>query len=154
MAVQPIPAGQDAAIPYICVNDGNAAMAFYKQAFGAKELCRIGMPGGAIGHAELSIGNARIMLADEFPDMGFLGPKTIGGSPVTIHVYVPDVDNFIKTALAAGLKELRPLEDHFHGDRGGKYEDPFGHLWFFSTHIEDVSPEEIERRAAAMFGGG
>ena len=99
MAVPPIPAGQDAAIPYLCVNDGNAAIDFYKRAFGAKELCRVGMPGGSVGHAELSIGNARIMLADEFPDMGFLGPKTIGGSPVTIHVYVPDVDSFIKTAL-------------------------------------------------------
>ncbi len=154
MTVKPIPPEQDAAIPYLCVKDANAAIDFYQRAFGAKELMRIGMPGGAVGHAELTIGNAHIMLADEFPDFGFVSPPTVGGSPVTIHVYVADVDSFIKHALAAGLKELRPLETHFHGDRGGKYEDPFGHTWFFSTHVEDVAPDEIARRAAQMFGAG
>lgn len=152
MAVQPIPPGQDAAIPYFAVRDANAAIDFYQRAFAAQVLTRVGMPNGRIGHAELAIGNARFMLADEFPDMGFLSPESIGGTPVTIHVYVPDVDSFIQTALAAGLKELRGLQNQFYGDRSGSFKDPFGHIWNFATHIEDVPSDEIERRAAAMFG--
>lgn len=154
MAVQPIPTGQEAAIPYIAVKDANAAIDFYRRAFGAKELMRLAMPGGLVGHAEIKIGAARIMLADEYPDYEFLSPPTVGGTPVMIHIYVEDVDRFVKKALAEGLKELRPLETHFYGDRGGKYQDPFGHIWIFSTHVEDVPQDEVERRAAQMFGGG
>lgn len=153
MAVQPIPKDQDAAIPYLAVQGGAQAIEFYQRAFGAKELSRVNMPGGGIGHAELVIGNARFMLADEFPDFNFLAPPSVGGTPVTIHVYVEDVDRFAKHAVREGLKELKAIETHFYGDRGGKYQDPFGHIWSFSTHVEDVSNEEIERRAAEMFGG-
>ena len=154
MAVQPIPQDQDAAIPYLAIQGAGNAIEFYKRAFGARELSRVSMPGGAVGHAEMVIGNARFMIADEFPDFGFLAPPSIGGTPVTIHVYLEDVDSFAKHAIAEGLKELRGIETHFYGDRGGKYQDPFGHIWSFSTHVEDVSNEEIERRAANMFGGG
>lgn len=153
MAVQVIPDGQDAAIPYLCVQNAAQAIDFYRRAFGAKELMRVGMPGGSVGHAEMTIGNARFMLADEFPDFGFLAPPSIGGSPVTIHVYVPDVDGFTKQAIAEGLTVLSAVQTQFYGDRSGKFQDPFGHIWSFATHVEDVSNEEIERRAAQKFGG-
>src|SRR6266540_2035798 len=120
---------------------------------GATERGRMGGPDGKIGHAELAIGDSVIMLADEHPDMAYLGPKSIGGTSVTIHVYVEDSDATFDTAVKAGAKSLRPVEDQFYGDRSGQFEDPFGHRWNVSTHIEDVPPEEMAKRAAAMAGG-
>jgi len=110
--------------------------------------------GGAVGHAEIQIGRTTVMLSDEFPEMGVVSPQTLNGSPVTIHMYVADVDAFTKRAVAAGLAELRPVEDQFYGDRGGKFKDPSGHIWWFASRIEDVSPEEMQKRAAAAFGQG
>jgi PhnB protein len=114
---------------------------------------RLAGPDGKIGHAEIKIGAAPIMLADEFPDMGVLSPQSLGGSPVSIHLYVEDVDALASQAVAAGAKVLRPVEDQFYGDRAGKLEDPFGHVWWIATHKEDVSFEEIQKRAAALYGG-
>lgn len=151
--VKPIPDGYHGAIPYLCCRDAAAAIEFYKQAFGATELMRIGEP-GMIGHAEIKIGSTVVMLADEFPQMGFLSPQAIGGTPVIIHQYVEDVDAFAARAIKAGATVLRPVEDQFYGDRACKLQDPFGHIWGFGTHIEDVSPEEIQRRAKEKFGGG
>ncbi len=150
---KPIPDGYSAATPYLCVKGAAAAIEFYKKAFGATESMRLGMPGGKIGHAEIKIGKAPIMLADEFPEMSVVSPQTLGGSPVTIHLYVEDVDAIAGQAVAAGAKVLRPVEDQFYGDRAGKLEDPFGHVWWIATHKEDVSPEEMQKRATALFGG-
>jgi PhnB protein len=149
--VKPIPEGSGAPTPYLTVNNGAAAIDFYKSVFGAEELMRMAEENGRIGHAELRIGGGIIMVSDEYPEMGVLSPQTVGGSPVAIHLYVEDVDALFARALAAGAKVLRPLEDQFYGDRAGKLADPFGHLWFCATHKEDVSPEEIGRRAQAMF---
>ncbi len=151
---KPIPDGYAGATPYLCVKGAADAIEFYKKAFGATETMRLADPAGKVGHAEIKIGSACIMLADEFPEMGVVSPRTLGGSPVTIHLYVEDVDALAGRAQAAGLKVLRPVADQFYGDRGGKFEDPFGHVWYLATHKEDVAPEEIRRRAAAMFGGG
>jgi PhnB protein len=137
--------------PYLTVRNASAAIDFYKAAFGATEQYRI-EHGGAVGHAELTIGGSMLMLSDEFPEMDVLGPETRGGSAVCLHLYVPDVDAVVARAVAAGAKILRPVEDQFYGDRGGKIVDPFGHVWWFATHKEDVSPEEIKRRAAALYG--
>ena len=152
--VKPIPDGYEGATPYLCIKGAAEAIEFYRKAFGATEILRLADPGGKVGHAEIKIGGATIMLADEYPEMGVVSPKTLGGSPVTIHLYVQDVDALARRAESAGIKVLRPVEDHFYGDRGGKFEDPFGHLWFLSTRKEDVSPEEMKKRAAALFGGG
>ena len=151
-AARPIPEGYGAATPYICVKGAAAAIEFYARALGAKERMRLEAPDGTIGHAEITIGGAHIMLADEFVGMGVLSPKTLGGSPVTIHLYVEDVDAAAESFVAAGGKVIRPVEDQFYGDRGGKLEDPFGHQWWLATHKEDVSPDEVRRRAAALFG--
>lgn len=148
--VKPIPEGYEAAIPYLCVRPASEAIAFYKKAFAADEILRIAHE-GRIGHAELAIGLAKIMLSDEFPEE-VLSPQTIGGTPVMIHLYVEDVDSFTARAVEAGLKILRPVADQFYGDRGGKFEDPFGHRWFIASRKETVAPEELERRAAALFG--
>jgi PhnB protein len=153
MPVKPIPDGYRSVIPYLIVDGAAAAIEFYKTAFGATERLRLGGPGGKIGHAELEIGDSLIMLADEHPEMGARGPRTVGGSPVGIHVYLPDVDAAAARAVAGGAKLTRPVADQFYGDRLGTIEDPFGHIWHISTHIEDVSPEEIGRRAAAMAQG-
>jgi PhnB protein len=150
--VKPIPEGSGAPTPYLTVSNGAAAIEFYKKVFGAEELMRMAEPDGRVGHAELKIGNGIIMVSDEYPEIGVLSPKTVGGSPVAIHLYVEDVDAVFERALAAGASVLRPIEDQFYGDRAGKFADPFGHLWFCATHTEDVSPEEIARRAKAMFG--
>ncbi len=149
----PIPADRAGIQPYLAIKDCAAAIDFYTRAFGAEELFRIAMPGGGIGHAEMKIGPSVVMLSDEYPEMDVLGPESLGGSAVTLSLYVDDVDTFVARAVAAGATVLRPLEDQFYGARAAKLADPFGHLWTFSTQIEDVSPEEMKRRAAALFGG-
>lgn len=152
MAVKPIPDGYPILTPYLIVNDGAAAISFYKTAFGAVERMRLAAPGGGIGHAELAIGDAVVMLADEHPDWGALSPRSVGGTPVGLHLYVGDVDAVVARAVAAGAKLLHAVENKFYGNRNGTIEDPFGHKWYVSTHVEDVSPEEIDRRAAALHG--
>lgn len=150
--VKPIPAGYEGATPYLCVHDAAEAIEFYKKAFGAVELMRMADPSGKVGHAEIKIGGAIIMLSDEFPSMGAVSPKTLGGSPVATLLYFEDVDAVAKRAVAAGGKLTRAVEDQFYGDRSGKLLDPFGHTWWIATHKEDVSPEEMDRRAAALHG--
>ena len=150
--VKPIPDGYHSVTPYLCCKDAAAAIEFYKKAFGAKELMRMDNE-GKVGHAELQIGDSRVMLADEYPEMGFLSPQSVGGSPIMIHLYVEDVDSTANRAVSAGAKVTRPIADQFYGDRGGQLEDPFGHKWYVSTHTEDLTPEEIGRRAAAAKPG-
>lgn len=147
---KPIPEGYHTATPYLVIQGAANAIEFYKKAFGATELMRMSGPGGKVMHAEIKIGDSPIMLSDEFPEMGVRGPKALGGSPVSILLYVEDVDALAKQALAAGAKELMAVQDQFWGDRYGKLEDPFGHVWGIATHKEDVAPEEINKRAAAM----
>jgi PhnB protein len=139
-------------MPYLHVDGARAAIDFYSSVLGAKE--RMSMPGpeGKVGHAELNIGESMIMLADEFPDMGVRGPKSVGGTPVTIHVYVEDVDATMDRAVKSGATVLRPVEDKFYGDRGGEFEDPFGHHWSIATHIEDLTPEQMQERMGQMPG--
>jgi PhnB protein len=146
--VKPIPEGYHTATPYLIVSGAAKALEFYQRAFGARELFRF-PDGDRIGHAEIQIGDSRIMLADEHPDMGARSPRSIGGSPVSIMLYVEDVDAATSQAVAAGAKLQRPVEDKFYGDRSGSIEDPFGHLWHIATHKEDLTPEELGRRAAA-----
>jgi PhnB protein len=146
---KPVPDGYHTATPYLIVKGAAQAIEFYKRAFGATELMRMPQPGGKIGHAEIKIGDSPIMLADESPDVGAHSPQSIGGSPVSIMLYVEDVDTIFSQAVAAGAKVRRPVADQFYGDRTGGIEDPFGHLWYIATHKEDVSPEEMRKRAAA-----
>jgi PhnB protein len=148
--VNPIPKGYEGATPYLVIKGAAKALEFYKKAFGATEIMRIPAPGGKVGHAEIKIGNAIIMLADEFPEMNHRSPQSLGGTPVSIMVYVPDVDTFFKPAVDAGAKALTPVENKFYGDRSGSLEDPFGHQWHFSTHVEDVPPDEMAKRAEAF----
>jgi PhnB protein len=150
--VRPIPEGYEQATPYLSINGAARAIEFYQQAFGATEVLRLAMPDGRIGHAEIRIGRAPLMLADEFPEMGFRAPRTLGGSPVLIHLYVEDVDALAARAVAAGATVKRPVQDQFYGDRSVTLEDPFGHVWSFATHKEDVSPEELRTRHAALHG--
>ena len=147
MAVKKIPDGHNSVSAYLIVNGGERALEFYKKAFGATELFRHRAPDGKIGHAEIRIGDTVVMLADEFPDHDAYAPKKFGGSPVSLHVYVEDVDAVAQQAIAAGAKVKRPVADQFYGDRLGTFEDPFGHTWHLSTHIEDVPPDELDRRA-------
>ena len=147
--IRPIPEGYHSVTPYLTIDGAEGAIAFYKAAFGAKEVMRIAHPDGKIGHAELSIGDSKIMLSDEFPEMGAHGPEKAGGSGVAIHLYVDDVDATAKRATAAGAKTLRPVEDKFYGDRMGTFEDPFGHVWHVATHKEDVPQQELHKRAQA-----
>jgi PhnB protein len=149
---RPIPEGYHSVTPYLIVNDAAGAITFYKKAFGATEVMRMAAPGGRVGHAELKIGDSRIMLADEFPDMGARSPKAIGGTPVSLHLYVEDVDAVAKRASDAGAKEVRPVKDQFYGDRLGTVEDPSGHVWHISTHVEDVPTDELKRRAEQAMG--
>jgi PhnB protein len=148
MAVQPIPDGYHGVTPYLAVKGAADAIEFYKKAFGAVELMRMPGPDGRLGHAEIKIGGAAVMLADEHPEMGHLGPKSRGGATASFLIYVEDVDAQFAQAVAAGGKVLRPLKDQFYGDRSGTLEDPFGHVWTIATHKEDLSPEEMGRRAA------
>ena len=149
MAVQPIPDGYQAVTPYLIVSGASRALDFYTQVFGATELMRMAGPNG-VAHAEIRIGDSVVMLADESPDMGYKGPVALGGSPVSLMLYVTDVDATFQRALAAGAVQQRPVQDQFYGDRSGTLEDPFGHVWTIATHIEDVAPDEIDRRLAAM----
>jgi PhnB protein len=146
--VKPIPDGHNTVSPYLIVDGATRALDFYKQAFGATELFRHVAPDGRIGHAEVRIGDTVIMLADVHPEVGAQGPAHYGGSPVSLHVYLEDVDAVARRAVAAGAKVKRPVADQFYGDRLGTLEDPFGHTWHVSTHIEDVSAAELGRRAA------
>ena len=147
--VKPIPDGHNGVSPYLIVDGAARAIEFYKKAFGATEMFRHVAPGGKVGHAEVRIGDTVIMLADVHPEVDAHGPAHYGGSPVSLHLYVEDVDKIAQQAIAAGAKVKRPVADQFYGDRLGTLEDPFGHTWHVSTHIEDVSPEELDRRAAA-----
>jgi PhnB protein len=150
MAVKPIPDGYPRVTPYLYIDGAAAAIEFYGNVLGATERMRMGGPDGKVGHAELQLGDSVIMLADEHPDMNIRGPKSIGGTAVSLSVYVEDVDAVFAKAIKAGATELRPVEDQFYGDRLGHFEDPFGHHWSVATHIEDVPPAEMEKRAAAM----
>ena len=146
--VKPIPEGYQTAMPYLIIQGAAAALDYYKKVFGATEIMRMAQPDDKIGHAEMRIGDSVIMLADEVP--GHRGPKSLGGSPVSLLLYVEDVDAVVARAVAAGAKLTRAVQDQFYGDRIGLIEDPFGHLWGIATHVEDVSPEEMNRRMAAM----
>ena len=139
--------------PYLFVDGATAAIDYYESVLGAHERMRMSGPDGRVGHAELDIGDAMIMLADENPGMDVRGPRAIGGTATTLHVYVEDADAVFEKAIAAGAKSLRPVEDQFYGDRSGSFEDPFGHRWNVASHVEDVAPEEMKRRMAAMAGG-
>jgi PhnB protein len=149
MAVRFQPESYHSITPYLICRNADAAIDFYKRAFGAKVTVRMG-DDKKVGHAELKIGDSIVMLADEFPERGARSPQTVGGSPVQLLLYVPDVDAAVKQAADAGAKITRPTADQFYGDRTAGIEDPFGHLWYLATHIEDVTPEEMKRRAAAM----
>jgi PhnB protein len=151
--VNPIPEGYPQVIPYLYVDGAASAIDFYGKVLGTKERMRMGGPDGKVGHAELELGDSVIMLADEFPDIGAKSPKSIGGSPVTISLYLDDVDGVHKKAIAEGATELRPPTDQFYGDRTAQFEDPWGHRWNVGTHVEDVPPEEMEKRAKAMSDG-
>ena len=150
--VKPVPEGYHSVIPYIVVHNAVEAIDFYKRAFGAVEMLRLPAPGGKIGHAEIKIGDSIIMLADEHPEMGARSPRSIGGTPISIVLYVDDVDAVAARVVKAGAKQTRPVTDQFYGDRAGSFEDPFGHQWHVHTHIEDVSSAELEKRMAAMSG--
>lgn len=150
---KPIPDGYPRVTPYLIVDGADAAIEFYRSVLGATERMRLPAPEDKIGHAELEIGSSVIMLADEFPDMDIRGPRTVGGTSVTLHVYVEDVDGVFDRAVQTGARALRPVEDKFYGDRSGQFEDPFGHRWDVATHVEDVPPDEMTKRAAAMSAG-
>jgi len=153
--VKPIPEGYHTATPYLFVKDAAGAIEFYKTAFKAKEVMRVPGPGGRVGHAEIKIGDSPIMLAEENPEMGARGPKTLGGSPLMLHLYVKDVDAVVEQAAAVGAKIIRPVADQFYGDRAGGLEDPFGHLWHVASRKENVPPKELRKRAeVAMAGHG
>jgi PhnB protein len=150
MAVKSVPDGYHTITPYLIINGAAQAIEFYKRAFGAAETVRMPDPKGRIAHAEIKIGDSMIMLADEHHEMGYRGPRTLGGTSVSILLYVPDVDSVFDRAIKAGAKSQRPVADQFYGDRMGTLEDPFGHVWTIGTHIEDVSAEEMKRRMAAL----
>jgi PhnB protein len=151
--VNPIPEGYHSVTPYLSIKGAAKAIDYYKQVFGATELFRMAAPDGKIGHAEIKIGNSPIMLADEFPEMEFVSPQTLGGSPIGLMIYVDDVDTMFNKAISAGATQVKPLQDQFYGDRSGTLKDPFGHVWTVATHVEDVAPEELQKRAAAAHGG-
>jgi len=152
--VKPIPDGYPRVTPYLIVDGAAAAIEFYESVLGARERMRMGGPDEKVGHAELGVGESVIMLADEHPEMNARGPKAVGGSPVSLHVYVEDVDAVFARALEAGAKELRPVEDKFYGDRMGAFEDPFGHEWSIASHVEDVPEDEMAKRAEEATASG
>lgn len=144
---KPIPQDSHSVTPYLTLSDTARALDFYKRAFGAKEIMRMDGPDGKIGHAEIKIGDSIVMLADEFPEMGARGPKSLGGSPFSLMIYLENVDARFQQAVSAGAKVVRPVQDQFYGDRSGIVEDPFGHVWNLATHIEDIPPGEMKKRA-------
>jgi PhnB protein len=150
MAVKPIPEGYRTLTPYLIVKGAAAALGFYARAFAATEIYRMADPSGRVGHAEMQVGDSRFMLADEFPERGAVSPRGREGHAVTFLLYVPDVDAAFARAVAAGARSVRPVQDQFYGDRTGTLEDPFGHQWTLATHVEDVSPEELDRRSRAQ----
>jgi PhnB protein len=150
--VKPIPDDYPRVTPYLHVDGAAKAIEFYCNVFGATERMRMPAPEGKIGHAELQVGDSVIMLADEFPDMGARGPKTVGGTPVTVMVYVEDVDQAFERALKSGATAVSPVDKKFYGDRSGEFEDPFGHRWYVASRVEDVPPDEMAKRAAEMMG--
>jgi PhnB protein len=154
MAVKPIPDGYPRVNAYLVMDGAAAAIDFYKDIFGATERMRMPGPDGRLGHAELQIGDSVVMLADEFPDMDIKGPSSFGGCPITMGVYVEDVDATVAKALAAGATTVRPIQDQFYGDRSGMIKDPFGYTWAVQTHIEDVPPDEMAKRAAKAAAEG
>lgn len=151
---KPIPDGYPRVTPYLITDGASAAIDFYRSVLGARERMRMPAPDGRVGHAELEIGDSLIMLADEFPEMEARGPKAVGGTPVSLHVYVEDADGVFDRAIQAGARALQPVEDKFYGDRSGQFEDPFGHHWSVATHVEDVPPDEMAARAAAAMASG
>ena len=152
--VKPIPEGYHSVTPYLIISGAADAIDFYKKAFGAIELFRMPAPEGKIGHAEIKIGDSPIMLADESPEMGYKSATTLSGSPVSLMIYVDDVDNIYNQAIAAGGTEVKGVQDQFYGDRSGTLKDPYGHVWHIATHVEDVTPEEMDKRMAAAGMGG
>ncbi len=150
MAVKPIPQGYHSVTPYLIINGAVKALEFYKTAFGAVELFRMADPNGRIGHAEIKIGDSPVMLADEMPEMKYFSPQSLGGTPVSLMIYVENVDQRFDAAVKAGATVTRPVKDQFYGDRSGTLADPFGHVWTVATHIEDVPPEEMTQRMEAM----
>lgn len=148
--VKPIPDNYPQVSASLAVEGAAAAIEFYTTVLGATERMRMDMPDGRVGHAELTIGSSLFMVSDEFPEMDVRGPRAVGGTPVTLNVYVDDVDDTFAKALDLGATQLREVTDQFYGDRSGQFEDPFGHRWSVATHVEDVAPEEMERRMAAM----
>ena len=149
MPIKAIPDGYHSVTPYLVMRDAAKAIDFYKRALGATETFRFNAPDGKIGHAEIKVGDSVLMLADEMPDMGYRGPQTLGGTAVSLMVYVEDVDAQFQQAINAGAKVKQPVKDQFYGDRSGTLEDPFGHVWTIATHMEDVSEDELAKRAAA-----
>ena len=145
--VAPIPAGYHSVTAYLSIRDAGRALEYYKSALGAKELLRMQGPDGEVGHAEIKIGDSHVMMADEMPNLGFLGPQSRGGTTVQLMIYVKDVDATVDKAVAAGGKLKRAVQDQFYGDRSGTIEDPFGHVWTIATHVEDVPPAEMRRRS-------
>jgi PhnB protein len=154
MAVNPIPTDYPRIIPSLACKGASDALEFYTAVLGATLRYKMDGPGGIVAHAELTLGDSMIMVADEFPDMGFLSPASVGGTPVSLMVYVEDVDAVVADAIARGATELSPVSDEFYGDRVGRFEDPWGHRWSIATHVEDVSEDEMARRAEAMMAGG
>ena len=152
--VKPIPDGYPRLSPYLCVDGASDAIAFYTEVLGGTERMRMDAPGGRVGHAEIEIGDSVLMLSDEWPEAGVRAPGAYGGTPVMMSLYVEDVDATVQRALDRGATILRPVEDQFYGDRSGQFTDPWGHRWSVATHVEDVPPDEMERRAAAAMGGG
>lgn len=152
--VKPVPEGYHNVTPYMIIKNAGNALAFYQKAFGAQVLFQVADPSSKdkIGHAEIKIGDSIIMIADEYPDMGYRSAETMGGTPVSLHVYVTDVDAFFKQAVASGAKVLRPVEDKFYSDRSGSLEDPFKHVWHIATHKEDLTLKEVETRAKKTCG--
>lgn len=152
--VKPIPDDYPRVSPVLLVDGAARAIAFYTEILGATERLRIDAPGGKVGHAELQIGDSLLMVADEEPDMDMRGPRSVGGTPVSLHVYVEDADAVFERAVRAGARELQPMADQFYGDRSGQFEDPFGHRWSVATHVEDVPDDEMRRRVEELMSGG
>jgi PhnB protein len=148
-----MPQGQTKLTPYLCFKDTAGAIEFYKKAFGAEEAFRLAEPSGRVGHAEVTIGGARFMLSDEYPDFGAVSAQSMGGCPITLHLSVDNVDTFVDRAVKAGATLLRPVKDEFFGDRMGQVADPFGYKWMIGTPKENVSPQEMQKRWSKMLAG-